>query len=63
MTTTSRWKQALALLSAGSQMIALGDNRAAYRRLAKQLDCLRREARVSATPCAPARIRFDWRDG
>lgn len=58
----SRWKETLALLSAGSQMIPLGDNAVAYRRLADRLERLKYRAGVPAgsmdtTPVAPAEQR------
>lgn len=53
MTPADRWKEALVLLSAGSQMVPFGDNGHAYRRLSERLDCLRGTARLAHRPCPP----------
>jgi hypothetical protein len=60
MNPGERWKEALVLLSAGSQMVPFGDNGRAYRRLAQRLECLRGTARPAHRPCVPAARAFEW---
>lgn len=54
MNPSSRWKEALVLLSAGAQIVPLGNNREVYRRLSERLECLRRPAKPAHAPCEPA---------
>lgn len=62
MKPADRWREALALLSAGAQMVPFGDNGSTYRRLAAQLECLRSTGRPAHRPCEPPAAAARWEE-